>query len=62
MAKQTAAQIRLLKNATSITATHLVFEELRNHYPIRQLSDVMTIFNGQALKKSQRTTESEYNV
>jgi len=62
MIKKTAAQKRLLENATLIAATRLVFDELRQHFPIRQLSDAMTIFNGRALKKSNRVIDGEYDV
>ncbi len=54
MTRVTAAQQRLLDNATSIAAIRLLFDRMRELYPCPTLREVVTIHNGQALPASHR--------
>jgi type I restriction enzyme S subunit len=62
MKKHTAAQKRLSQNATTIVATRLLFNALSENYSPQILSGVITIFNGQSLKKSERQDDGLFDV
>src|SRR6266508_667028 len=62
MKKHTAAQKRLFQNATMIVATRLLFSALAEKYAPQVLNDVITIFNGQSLKKSERQDDGLFEV
>ncbi len=62
MNKPTAAQKRLFDNATAIAATRLIFDKLAKHHTPKVLSHIVTIFNGQSLKKSERQDDGNFDV
>jgi len=62
MKKTNAAQKRLFQNATIIVATRLLLDALSEKYSPQLLSDVITIFNGQSLKKSERQDDGLFDV
>jgi hypothetical protein len=62
MKKASAAQQRLFQNASFIAATRLLFDKLAEQYTPKTLSEVITIFNGQSLKKSERQDDGIFDV
>ena len=62
MTKPTAVQRRLFENATSIAAIQLLFTLMRQHFQCPELSQVITIHNGQGLTAKERDSTGVFNV
>ena len=57
-----AAQKRLFANVTVISASKLLFDQMKKMYSFQKLSDVVVIHNGQGLTASSRDEQGKYNV
>jgi restriction endonuclease S subunit len=62
LTRLSAAQQRQIDNAVINAATRLVFDEMRNTFRPRSLSDVIEIHNGQGLRSDKRDPLGAFNV